>query len=412
MSDIERRLLGRLLSAEAIAEAWDWGVRAEQFEEPIYHAIFDWTVDYWQKSRMASAPTPWVLEQEFHGYKPAENVVEEVFELAVLLRRRYLTNQLQTMLRKAAADSVLNPEEALKNLHAEAYAASEVVAPRVTRVNMADNIEERRSWYGAHENELLAGTAPFGVDLLDDFTGRIRPGELAVVGAFAKTGKTHFLCNAAVAAVKEGMRPVLFTLEVSLKDIQQRLDAFFSEVSYNQLIHDRLPINKIQQLWNAQAELQRLGGVFVERPEPGERTVAHLIARTRQLGGDYLLIDQLSRLEPGRETWGTKETRAVVLDQLHSEISRGGSEVPCFMAVQMRRGDAEPTLESFADAAEVEREVDIAVALWRNMELRRNGQMKCKILGSRRSDITDFLLNWELTTFTAITGHRELRGAP
>ena len=412
MSDVERRLLGKLLSAEAIAEADQMGVRPEWFEEPIYQAVYVFTHGYWDDSRRQAAPTAWVLEQEFGGgYKPAENVEEETFELVALLRRRFITNQLQDMLRKAAGDSHLDPEGALKILYAEAYAASEIITPRLTRVNMADNIEERRGWYGQADAGPVAGAAPYGVQMLDEFTGRIRPGELAAVGAVAKTGKTMFLCNAAIAAVREGFRPVIFTLEVSLKDIQQRLDAFFSGVSYDKLLRDELMIHDIQTLWEAQMQLSQLGGVFVERPEPGDRTVPSLIGRTRQLGGDFLLIDQLSRLEPGRDTVSTKQTRAIVLDRLHSEISRAGSEIPCMLACQMRRGDDEPTLESFADAAEVEREVDLALALSRNAEVRRNGQMKATILGSRRSDITTFLLSWELTNYTRIEGFRELRQA-
>jgi hypothetical protein len=78
------------------------------------------------------------------------------------------------------------------------------------------------------------------------------------------------------------------------------------------------------------------------------------------------------------------------------------------MAGQFRRETEEPSIQSFADAAEVEREVDFALGLHRNMELRRNHQMRCDLMGSRRSDIANFMLNWELTNFTEITGNRQV----
>lgn len=408
MSDAERLLLGRLTDAESVAEAWNCGVRPEHFEQPLYQAIWNFTTSYWEQSQRASVPTPWVLAEEFSGYVPAQSVAEEIFELASLLRRRYVTNQLQEMMRRAAADSVTDPIRALSQLHVEAYTASEKSSPRLTRINMAETAEQRwESYLQSHENAPQLLGVPYGIDLLDAYTGGIHPGELAVVGAFAKTGKTWFLCNAAVAALRRGLRPVIFTLEVGLEDIQQRIDALHSGVSYNDIVRRRLDPTQKAALRATLDELTQTG-LAVERPDPGDRTVPALIARARQLGSDYVIIDQLSRLEAGHKTFSTKELRASVMSQLSIEISRAGSQVPCLMAVQQRRGEEDPSLESFADAAEIEREVDMALGLYRNGELRRNGQMKCEILGSRRSDATAFMLNWELVQHTAITGRAEI----
>jgi len=407
VSDLEKKLLGRLLEPADIAEVWDCGVRAEHFENPLLQAVFNFTVDYWQSSQMRSVPTRWVLEQEFSGYHPPTGVTEEVFELASLLRRRYVTNQLQEMLRKAAVDSHVDPLSALKELHAAAYAATETVTPRLTRVNMADTAEQRKEGYlhtGPHAAQI---GVPYGIDLLDSYTGGIYPGELSVVGAFAKTGKTWFLCNAAVAALRAGFRPVIFTLEVSFADIQQRIDALYSGVGYNHITRNTLTEEQRRQLCEAVDDLASRGGIAIERPDPGDRTVSHIVTRTRQLAGDYLIIDQLSRLESGIATRSTKELRAAVMSQLSTEISRSDSKIPCLMAVQQRRGDEEPTLESFADAAEIEREVDMALGIYRNAELRHAQQMRCSILGSRRSDATAFLLDWQLTGVTRIVGRSE-----
>lgn len=412
MSDIERRLLARTINPDAIALAWDEGVRPEWFEEPLYQAVFVFTVDYWRQAQMKAAPTPWALSQEFPGYTVTDDAEETTDYLVSLLQRRFTTNRLQEMVKKAAVDSVKDPVGALKELHGAAYGASETVAPRNLRINMAETITERRERYGKREECPQGLGVTYGIDLLDLYTGGLLPGELAVLGAFSKTGKTMFLLNAAADAVRKGYRPIVFSLELSLEDTQERLDAMFSGVSYNRLTRGHLSIDEMKKLWEKQEELAALGGLAVERPPLGERTVIALCARARQLGCDYVILDQLSYLEPGQRTQSLKEHHSVIMSQLKNEISRAGVELPCLLAVQANRDSFNEgmTLKSFANATEIEQIVDIALGLWRNQDMRANHCMRMEILGSRRSDITSWLLAWELTESTGIRALEEIRG--
>jgi replicative DNA helicase len=409
MSDLERKLLSKLTDSISIAEAWEAGVRMQVFEQPLYQAIWNFSIEYWQQSGKQSAPTLYAITEEFAGYVPVE-AAEETTWLADKLRERYLTNQVQEILRTAAKDSVTNPAKALHELYTSAYAACEVVADRRTRVNMADTVEERREAYKLKAASPQGLGVTYGIDLLDILTGGILPGEMAIVGAVAKTGKTMFLLNAACEAIRRGYTPLIFSLELSLKDTQERLDGIFSEVSYNRLVHGHLSDDELLDLYNKQDELTALGGLPIERPEPGDRTPGMLCARARELGADYLIIDQLSFLEAGHKTFSTKELRASVLRQLRNEIGRPGQELPLLMATQGKReGGEEPTMESFADAAEVERDADICMFLYRNMEERNNHRMLLKLVASRRTDITTFLCEWELSEATRIRAEREIR---
>lgn len=397
-----------MASPEEITLCWDAGVRAELFEEPLYQAVFNFTIEYWQNAQRKQAPTPWALAQEFPGYTVTDDAEETTEYLAASLGKRFTVNAMQNMMRTATATMFKDPHGALKELHAAAYSASEVVAERRTRVNMADTIDERRELYlrGADYPQGLGVT--YGLDLIDLFTGGILPGELAVAGAYAKTGKTMLLLNAAVQAVRKGYKPIVFSLELSLADTQTRLDAMFSGVSYNRLSKRHLSQTEMEKLWAAQGELRDLGGLPVERPEEGERTVADLCGRARLLGCNYLIIDQLSHMEPGRKTEGLKEHHGTIVKQLHNEISRTGVELSCLLAAQLRRDDEEITLQSFANAAEIEREADILVGISRNQDMRNNHLMRLDILGSRRTDNAAWSLIWELTDSTDIRVERQL----
>ena len=408
---LEKKLLARLGDPAAIAEVWDMGVRAEVFEEPLYQAIFNFIIDYWLHSQMKTAPTPFALTTEFPGYTVTDDAEEETGWLALKIQQRAVVNRLQNMMRGATDTMFSDPVGTLKELHAAAYATAEAVAPRNLRSDMT-NVEARRQRYGHREDHPQGLGVPYGIDLLDIHTGGILPGELAVVGAVAKTGKTMALMHAAAQAVRRGHRPLVYTLEMSIKECEDRIDAMFSGVSYNRLSRGQLTIEEGRTLYDAQEELRSLGGIHVERPEEGDRTVISLCARARQLGADYLIIDQLSYMEPGQRVQNLKEHHSIIMKQLKTEVSRGGAELPCLLAVQANRDSLKDglTLQSFANATEIEATVDLALGLSRTQDMRTNHVMRMDVLGSRRSDTTSYLLRWELTERTEISALEEIHG--
>lgn len=410
MTDIERRLLAKLTTPEDISLTYDVGVRSTQFEEPISQAIFNFVIDYWNTSQMKSAPTPWALSQEFPGYTPLVDVNEETEYLAEKLRLRYVSNQLQDLMRRSATESVADPHGALKMLRDGSHSVSEAVSSRRLRTNMADTVSARRERYSQRENYPQGLGVPYGLDLLDIHTGGLLPGELCVVGAVAKTGKSMMGLHACAQAVRQGYKPLIYTLEMSLKECEDRLDCMFSGVSYDRLMHGRLSPTEILTLHQAQEELASLGGIQIERPEEGDRTVASLLARARQYGTDYLFIDQLPQLEVGHKTQSLKEHHATCVKQLKNALTKAGSEIPCLLAAQLKRGEDEITMQSFSNATEIEQTVDIALGLYRNEHLRRNGLMQLEILGSRRSDTKKYHLEWELISKTVIRAVEEVRG--
>ena len=100
MSEIERKLLAKLLDPQQVTEAWDAGVRSEHFEEPLYQAVWNFTTGYWQQFQMQAAPTSWALAQEFPGYTITEGVPEETEYLAALLLRRFAAEVLPELRRR------------------------------------------------------------------------------------------------------------------------------------------------------------------------------------------------------------------------------------------------------------------------------------------------------------------------
>jgi len=406
MSDFERKILSCLTDSAEMTRVWEMGLRPEVFEEPINQAVFVFIIEYWYTEQMQMVPTREILEYEFPGITLQDTVEESITYLVEVLQRRYATNKLQEMIRDAASTTVEDPQGTLKGLFSNAYSAAENIVPRFARSNMATSVEQRRLRYVNRQENQGSGVT-LGFPVLDHHTNGLRPGELCAVGAFSKVGKTMFLANAAIQARKQGATPLFITLEMSKEEIEDRLDAIYSEVSYNRLTHGELTTQEVFRLRAAQEEFSQLGDLYIERPMEGERTVPHIVSRTRQLGADYLIIDQLSFMDPTGQHRELTSKHAEIVATLKKEIARDSAgQIPCLLAVQLNRASLNQAegvgLQNFANTSVIEQTVDLAIGLSRSRDERANHLMRLDILGARRSEIQAWILRWELINETKL----------
>ena len=402
--DWERKLLSCLTTPERMQQVWDLGLRQEVFEDPINEAVFAFSVDYWLTEQMQRVPTQDVLTYEFPGVTLHPTVEESTTYLVEVLQRRFSTNRLQEMIRRAASTSAEDPQGTLKALFGEAYSASESILPRFSRTNMRTSVEQRRLRYINRQDNRGAGVT-LGFPILDQHTNGLRPGELCAVGARAKVGKSTLLSIAAIQARRQGLTPLFVTLEMSKEEIEDRLDAIYSGVSYNRLSNGELEPREMFRLREAQEELETLGDIFVERPSEGERTVPHIVSRARQLGADYLIIDQLSFMESIGQHREVTTKHAEIIAHLKTEISRDSAgQIPCMLAVQLNRASVNQSegiaLHNFSNSTSIEQTVDLAIGLSRTRDERANHLMRLDILVARRSEMASWICRWEMTSET------------
>lgn len=402
--DIEKALVRSLTTSEIIQEVWDLGLRSEVFEDPIQQNQFRFILDYWLDNSMSLAPTPEVLAEEFgpqEDYEPEESVRW----LVEKLKSRYVTNQTQNLMRKVALDTVDDPQGSLGTLYSESWQIKENVTPRAARKNMATSIQERRIRY-AEKAENQDPGAPIGIEEVDEFTGGILPGELAIVAGYAKTGKSFTLVNAAVQARRQGYTPYVASLEQSVEEFEDRIDAFASGVGYGKLQRGELTPTEIDRLNASQDQFASLGPLYLESPPRGERTVVSIVNRARQLGADYLIIDQLSWLDTRERYRERRDEYKELIYDLKEEIGRAtAGTLPCLMAVQFNRQSGPKgrgQMNNIANAADIEQTVDIAYGLYRSDEMRAQNSMVLDIMGSRRTDEESFLLGWYLDRESSI----------
>ncbi len=410
MSTHERKLLLKMTDAHEVSRIWDMGIRREAFEDPINGYAFQFMVEYWKDAQMRTAPTLAVMEAEFPQLTLPALVDETTDWLVEWMKHRYSSRRVQTVVRDVMKLTATDPVAALDKMWHDAYDAAQNNVPRYSRIDMAETVEVRRERYNREVNDQQMAGVAIGLAELDEHTRGILPGELAAAAAYTKTGKSWLLSNAFVAAHRAGLRPLFFTLEMGVPEIEDRIDAIYSGVSYQRLSQRNLEPAESAALRAGQDTMAASGPAWVERPQRGERTVKHMVSRARQLGADFLIIDQLSFIDAERDYTGDSALRMKqgdVIFELKDEIAReAAGKVPCLLAVQLNRqaaaGGGRGELYNFANSSMIEQTVDLALGLWRNTEMRANNAMGLDIMGSRRCDTRSWTLSWHLTDRTEI----------
>lgn len=401
--DIEKATIGSLRTPEDIKVAKEEGLNPHLFADPLHAEVVDFIFLYWKTSGLDKAPSPAVLEEEFGQEIEVEDSDMDLVWLVDRLKVRYRANRFQDAILKGAEAAQDDPDSAIDDLYRNLWEIRQNTSSHRNRVNLAENITERREVY--HQRlETQAQAAPLGFPEIDEFIGGIRPGELVTVAGYAKQGKSWTLVNAAVEARKQGYTPYVATLELDVDTFSERIDSTFSGIGYGRLSRGALTPAQLDRLHEAQEEMAALGPLYVENPVPEERGVEDLMSRARQLGADYVIIDQLSWITTKERHRTRQDTYLDILRSLKlSASSVAEGPLPVLLAVQFNR-DAGPrgrgSMTNMADASEIERIADMMFGLYRTEEMRADDALVLDMLGTRRTDLRSWILNWELDSRT------------
>lgn len=401
--DIEKAIIGALSGPGDIKLAKEEGLSPEIFADPFHQEVVRFIFSYWKASGLELAPSPATLQEEFGREVEVEDSDESLVWLVDRLKRRYRSNKLQDIIRHGAETVLEDPEGTVEALYRDLWQVRQNVSSHRNRVNLAENIRERREVY-AERLGTQSQAAPIGFPEIDEFTGGIRPGELVTVAGYAKQGKSWTLVNAAVEARKQGYTPYVATLELDVDTFSERIDAVYSGLGYGKISRGHLTPNEMDRFHDAQEEMAALGPLYVENPVPDERKADDLVSRARQLGCDYVIIDQLSWITPSERHRDRRDAYLEVLKTL--KLSAGSvteGPLPVLLATQFNR-EAGPkgrgTMNQMANAADIEQIADMMFGLYRTEEMRADDSLVLDMLGTRRTDLRAWILNWELDSRT------------
>ena len=215
---------------------------------------------------------------------------------------------------------------------------------------------------------------PTGFVDLDRMTTGLQPTDLVLLGARPSMGKTAFALNLIQhAAVREHKVCAIFSLEMSKKQLANRLLCAESLVDSEKVRSGRLENDDWEKLLGALAPLSE-APIYID-DTPGI-TLAELRSKCRKLklekGLDFIMIDYL-QLMSGSKGSNNGDNR----QQEISEISRGlkalarEMKAPVLALSQLSRAlesrsDRRPMLSDLRESGAIEQDADVVMFLYRD----------------------------------------------
>jgi replicative DNA helicase len=222
----------------------------------------------------------------------------------------------------------------------------------------------------SNRREMVTGV-PTGYHKLDEMTAGLQPSDLIIIAGRPSMGKTAFALNLAKnAAVDHEVSTVVFSLEMSMEQLMQRLLAIVGRVDLSKVRRGYLDDEDWQGLFNAAQQLQ-YAPIFID--DTPALSVMELRARCRRLKMeknlglivvDYLQLMRASRYIDSREQEISDISRN--LKAIAKEL-----DVPVIALSQLNRRVEErtnrrPMLADLRESGAIEQDADVIAFIYRD----------------------------------------------
>jgi len=233
------------------------------------------------------------------------------------------------------------------------------------------------------ENKGAVVGVPTGFKHLDRLTSGFRGGDLVILAARPAVGKTALALNMAVGAAKAGVQVAVFSLEMGIEDLTQRILCSEALINLAGVRSGDLHDSDWEGIVRA---MDKLSGYNISIDDSPSLNITELRAKARrQFKGidgrekkGLIVVDYLQLMQPSRRN---SESRQVEI----AEISRGlkilakDLGVPIIAlsqlsrAVESRKG-MRPQLSDLRESGAIEQDADIVMFIDRNTDPDREDQ--------------------------------------
>jgi replicative DNA helicase len=232
----------------------------------------------------------------------------------------------------------------------------------ITRV--FEQIEKRME-----TKELVTGV-PTGYYQFDEYTAGLQPSDLIIVAGRPSMGKTAFAMNVAMrGAAMHGVPTAIFSLEMSMEQIMQRMLCCWGKVDLAKLRRGRLDDEDWSRLYDAANHLSA-APIFVD--DTPAITTMDLRARCRRLKAEHglglIMVDYLQLMRAARHI----DSREQEISDISRNLKALAKElhVPVVALSQLNRkveerADKRPMMSDLRESGAIEQDADVIIFLYR-----------------------------------------------
>jgi replicative DNA helicase len=275
------------------------------------------------------------------------------------------------------------------------------------------------------ENQLDALGVYTGLQKIDEVLGGLKPTELMIVGAYTAQGKTTFSLNVVYNAIYSGWDSALFTLEMSLEEMQDMVyclhtsnysvwqgtefERYIGKIEYNDIREGKLTPELKRFYYAALDDLEAnedYGRLHIVQPENSTFTVDDINIKCLEINSDlktkgrkleFIAIDYLRLLGvPGRSQGEREDLNNKILGIKRLFLTfNNGQGLRGVSPHQIKRegyvralsNGGMYLLSDLSDSSEIEKSGDVVITLFMDDLMRKSGIFKICHLKARRNTL-------------------------
>lgn len=327
------------------------------------------------------------------------------------MRAQFAQLKSQGFVTKFAKDiNLADPTQKVATVQQAAYdlfSLSQQLSSKQNEMDLALGVEDALARYlhrQEHGHKTMGMT--FGMPEIDDHIFGVHPGEIAVVAAGSGVGKSWFAGKTTLAEWKAGRQAILFSLENDLPMTFDRLACMGARVPYENWQRGECHEGDIERVNLMLAKLNESSNKpMIIMPDRGERTTVAMVRKAHVLGGQSIIIDQLSHITPPREVrkQDRRQQISAIMYELQEVIREGVNPMSCMLLHQINRegkkeskSSGKYVMEHLAESADVERAVDFIFTIYQSADDEQLQEAVFGMLKGRRVKKKSWRVSWRL----------------
>jgi replicative DNA helicase len=394
----EAKFLSKIIQDRTLGQVLEQGVSEEWFADASDKKLFKFLQSHY--SNYQESPSIEVVKENFPTYEliPVEDSAQYFLDKLVDARRKMIIvktvgSALEALDKtKDHEIALLSMERGLINLEEEGLNRSNDLEITAAAKKAKEEYEFRKN------NPGLLGL-PTGFKTMDEATSGLQPGQLIVIVAPPKTGKSTLALQIAINAHLANKVPMFMSFEMSNAEQKSRYYSMRSRISHTRLMTGTLTAEEEARYLKIASSIELMSDKFWFVDSANGQTVSTVASKIQTknpdiifIDGTYLMIDE-NGADQGTPLAITNITRS--LKRLAQKVNK--PIVISTQALTWKMKGGKVSADSIGYSSSFHQDADVIFGLQREEE-KSDAFRTLSVLASRNGGLSEVSLVWDWDT--------------
>ena len=394
----EARLLSKVIETRDLGFILERSVTDTWFTDAADKKLFKFLHNHY--ANYQECPSLDVVKENFPTYSllPVEDSINYLVDRLVESRRKIgIVNTIGSALE--AIERSQDHEAALIALERGMIKLEEEGLNRSNDLEITAAAKKAKEEYEFRKNNPGLLGLPTGFRTMDEATSGLQPGQLIVIVAPPKTGKSTLALQIAINCHLNNKVPMFMSFEMSNAEQKSRYYAMRSRISHRRLMTGTLTTEEEARYLKIAASVEAMEDKFWFVDSANGQTVSAVASKIQSknpdiifIDGTYLMIDETGA-DPGTPQAITNITRS--LKRLAQKVNKPIVISTQALTWKMRKGQV--SADSIGYSSSFHQDADVIFGLQREDEAVDDTRL-LRVIASRNGGLSEVSLIWDWDT--------------